>query len=84
MRNRRGMTLPGPPEDLPAPERERRYTWAQLMKRVFKLDVLECPFCKGRQKLIAFITEAEVIRALLTCLGLPAEPPHPAPARWPP
>jgi hypothetical protein len=84
VRNRRRKTLPSTPGDLSAPERERRYTWAQLMKRVFKLDVLECSFCKGRRKLIAFITEAEVIRAILTCLDLPADPPYPAPARWPP
>ena len=82
LRKRCQKTLTG---DTPAPERERRYTWAQLMKRVFKLDVLQCPICsKGRRKLIAFITEAEVIRAILACLDLPADPPHPAPARWPP
>ena len=30
------------------------------MKRVFEIDVLECPFCKGRRKRIALITEAPV------------------------
>ena len=71
-------------EDAPAAERKRRYTWAQLMRRVFKLDVLECPFCKGRRKLIALITDAPVIRAILDCLGLPSDPPGLAPTRWPP
>jgi hypothetical protein len=62
----------------------RRYTWAELLKRVFKVDVLHCPFCKGRRKLIAFITEAPVIRAILQCLDLPSDPPVLSPARWPP
>jgi len=65
-------------------ERKRRYTWAELMKRVFELDVLECPFCKGKRKLIALINHSPVIRAILACLDLPSEPPVLAPARWPP
>ena len=72
-----------PPEDVPASERKRRYTWAELMKRVFKLDVLECPFCKGRRKLIALITDPPVIRAILDCLDLPSDPRCLSPARWP-
>jgi hypothetical protein len=58
-------------EETSAPERARRYTWADLLKRVFALDVLQCPYCHGRRKLIAFITEAPVIRAILECLDLP-------------
>jgi hypothetical protein len=73
-----------PLHETSAPERARRYTWAELLKRVFKLDLLQCPFCKGRWKLIAFITEAPVIRAILECLDLPSEPPVLSPARWPP
>jgi hypothetical protein len=38
------------------------------MKRVFALDVLECPFCKGKRKLIALINDPPVL----------------APVRWPP
>jgi hypothetical protein len=72
------------PDDTPAAARRRRYTWAELMKRVFALDVLECPFCKGKRKLIALINDPPVIRAILACLGLPADPPALAPARWPP
>ena len=53
------------------------------MKRVFKLDVLECPFCKGRRKLIALITDPPVIRAILDCLDLPSDPRCLSPARWP-
>ena len=45
--------------------------WAQLLKRVFEIDVLQCPFCKGRRKLIAFITETPVIRVLSGSLKNP-------------
>jgi hypothetical protein len=65
-------------------ERAWRYTWAELLKRVFSIDVLQCPFCQGRRKLIAFITEAPVIRAILQCLDFPCDPPQLSPARWPP
>ena len=73
-----------PPEDAPASERKRRYTWAELMKRVFELDVLECPFCQGKRKLIALITDPPVVRAILECLDLPSDSPVLAPARRPP
>ena len=73
-----------PLEETSAKERARRYTWAQLLKRVFKIDALQCPYCQGRRKLIAFITEAPVIRAILECLDLPGDPPVLWPSRWPP
>ena len=71
-------------EKTSAPERARRYTWAQLLKRVFEIEALKCPYGQGRRKLIAFITEAPVIRAILECLDLPSDPPVLSPARWPP
>jgi hypothetical protein len=73
-----------PLDEIPARERVRRYTWAELLKRVFEIDILTCPFCRGRRKLIAFITEAHVVRAILECLELPSGPPPLSPARWPP
>ena len=35
--------------------RWRNYTWAELMKRVWAIDVLECPRCFGRMRLVAAI-----------------------------
>ncbi len=35
-----------------------RYRWAELMRRVFGLDVLRCPQCGGRRKLIALLTDS--------------------------
>ena len=53
-------------EEASAPKRGCRYIpWADLMMRTFKLDVLECPRCQGRLKMLAMVTElAEVRRSL--------------------
>jgi len=33
------------------------------MKRVFEIDVLVCPRCEGKRKLIAFLTDGPVVRS---------------------
>jgi hypothetical protein len=45
---------------------------------------LGCPGCGGDIRLIAFITEPEPIRKIVTHLGEPLEPPPLSPARGPP
>ena len=40
------------------------------MKKVFTIDVLACPQCSGRMKLIAFIANEAVARHILDHLGL--------------
>ena len=52
-----------------------RIVWVKLMARVGKEFPLECPGCGGDIRLIAFITEPEPIRKILTHLGEPLEPP---------
>jgi len=54
------------------------------MKRVHLLDVLNCDFCGGRRKVLAFLTDPHVIRKILDHLGLATEPPPLAPVRAPP
>ena len=54
------------------------------MQRSFGFDVLSCPRCGGRLRLIALIEEAAVIGRILHHLGLSTEPPAPRPARAPP
>lgn len=61
----------------------RRYSWPELMRRVFEFDVLRCP-CGARRKILAAITDPSAIAAILDCLALPTEPPLLAPARAPP
>jgi len=53
-----------------------------LLKRVFALDMARCPFCQqGALRIIAAITQGEVIRKILRHLKLAADPPLIAPAR---
>jgi hypothetical protein len=46
----------------------QRMTWAQLLRRVFEIDILECPRCQARMQQIAVITSPEVIRRMLDCM----------------
>ena len=59
----------------------RRLSWAELMLRVFKTDVLVCPRCSGRMTIIATVTYPSTVRAILDCLGLAARPPPLSPAQ---
>ena len=45
------------------------------MKRVFAVDVLECPRCQGRMRILAAIHSPETARKILDCLGLPTRAP---------
>ncbi len=54
------------------------------MQRSFGFDVLACPRCPGRLKLVALIRETAVILRILRHLGLPDEVPLMRPARDPP
>jgi hypothetical protein len=58
----------------------RRYAWAQLLKRVFSVDVLECADCGGRMRILCAIHPPDAIRKILDCLGLPSKPPPISPA----
>ena len=53
---------------------------AQLLKRVFDIDIERCPHCGEQLKLIATIEELPVIARILTHLGLATQPPSRAPA----
>ena len=47
----------------------------------FAIDILACPDCGGRLRLVATIEERTVIEKILMHLGLPVDSPSPAPAR---
>ena len=55
-----------------------------MMRRVFAHEVLTCPKCGGKRRVLAATTQPEAIRKILTHLGLDAEMPIIAPARAPP
>jgi len=69
-----------------APSRRppHRYLWAELMRRVFGLDVLRCHVCGKQGRLIAWITQQSVIVRILSHLKLDVHPPPILPARAPP
>ena len=41
--------------------------WARLIKRVYEVDPLECPFCGGQMKIVSFIerSQGDVIEQIL-------------------
>ena len=59
-----------------------RWGWARLLQRVFALAMARCPWCQqGALRIIAAITQGEVIRTILRHLKLAVDPPPMAPAR---
>jgi len=61
-----------------------RVPWAELLRRVFLIDVLKCTRCGGRRELIGEVTEPAAIQAILEHLGLELDDFGPVPARDPP
>jgi hypothetical protein len=79
-------TVPAEPREIDpsAMPRSNRLPWAVLLRRVFLVDVLECPKCRGRMKILAAVTAPASVRRILESLGLPSEAPRLRPARPPP
>jgi len=63
--------------------RAGRVPWAELLRRVFATDVLQCS-CGGRRSVLAVVVDPTVARTVLTAIGLPYTPATFAPARDPP
>ena len=90
----RARVVPQPPTvaandtDSTAPRPKRggsRYRpWAELLQRCFGIDVLSCPACGGRMRLVALVTDPNSTRRFLRGIGEKAEPPVREPARGPP
>ena len=68
---------------VPLPSRRRRIPWAELLRRVFRVDIERC-HCGGRLKLVAFVIDLAEARRYLSHVGLPSELPVIAAARAPP
>jgi hypothetical protein len=79
-----GRPSGGDETETPVSRPRRNLLWAELLRRVFALDVLVCPDCGGRRKVLASIHDPDSIRRILLHLGLPTEPPSICPARSPP
>jgi len=77
---KRPPALPAP-HSAAIPPRPQRLAWADLLRRVFAIDVLRCPDCGGRMRILAAIHPPEATEAILGCLGLPVRAPPTQPAR---
>jgi hypothetical protein len=73
-RRRKGKTPscrddgPKPPKSDPVDDSDppiAPLTWAQRLKRVFEFDITLCPYCGGRLRVIADVTDPAVIRKIL-------------------
>ena len=66
------------------PRRGSYWPWATLMRRTFGFDVLQCPTCKGRMKLLALVIDDRSIARYLQKVGERTDLPARAPPRGPP
>jgi hypothetical protein len=86
----RSRIAPQPPEATPAsepetPKRAGGYRpWAELLARTFGVDVLACPKCQGRMKLLAMVTDAVQLARYLAAVGEATELPRRSDNRGPP
>lgn len=54
-----------------------RIDWALLMRRTFDVDVLECPKCTGKLRILALVDDPAIATQILDELHIPrAEHPH--------
>ncbi len=74
----------GPSVDTLPTLRARRLDWAALLARVWSVDVLRCPRCNGKMRVIAALSKPATVAKVLAHLDLPTALPSPAPARAPP
>jgi hypothetical protein len=74
-----------PTEPQTQPKKTHRIAWAELLARVFAIDMKHCPACGSEKfKPIAAIMNTSPIKKILTHLGLPVEPPDIRPACFSP
>jgi hypothetical protein len=66
------------------PKKKKYLSWATLLARVFDIDILTCPDCQGKLKIVTAIMETGAIKRILGHLGLPDKPPNIAPSRFSP
>jgi hypothetical protein len=57
--------------------RSSRLSWAKLIRRVYEVDPLLCPFCGAEMRILAFILDFATAKAIRESLELPAQEPEP-------
>ena len=58
-------------------------TWAERLRRVFNIDIATCPLCGGSMRIIADITDQDIIQTTLDHTRGPPRSPHPPRKRSP-
>ena len=79
--------LPSTAEDVEPEKRVRKSgyrPWAELLQRTFSVDVLVCPSCQGRMRLLAVVKNPASITRYLAAAGELTDVPSRAPGRGPP
>lgn len=64
--------------------KDYRTPWAELLKRVFKIDILQCQKCQNKMDLIETVTSPKKIEKILKALNLGEPEVELDPARGPP
>ncbi len=54
-----------------------RLSWAKLIRRVYEVDPLLCPFCGAEMRILAFILDFAAAKAIRKSLKLPDQEPEP-------
>ena len=67
-----GVHPPPPPACASPSSAALRRGWARLLRRVYEIDPLVCPRCRGVMRMVSFITEGRVIRRILDHIGASA------------
>ena len=89
----RPRIAPKPPSEEPAAETAEPdrtaptggyRPWAELLARTFAVDVLSCPSCQGRMRLLAMVKDPASIARYLAAVGEATEVPCRSAARGPP
>jgi len=86
-RSRLTPSLPPTAEDVEPEKRVRKSgyrPWAELLQRTFAVDVLTCPSCQWRMRLLAVVKNPAGIARYLAAVGELTEVPGRSPPRAPP
>ena len=88
-KKRAALAVLGQQEEIPPDEHEefrkqRKRSWARLIKKIYEADPLVCPRCRGPMKIISFIEDPPVIKKILLHLNLWELPQRSPPAKSPP
>jgi hypothetical protein len=77
----------GPAVHVPRVEAARvgrtpRLDWAGLLWRTFSLDVVRCTRCGGKRRVLAYLTNPPILRAILAHVGEPTRAAAQVPPEW--